>query len=195
VILDRVDDFGIGDGREVRPIFFAEHEAQVSRHDGARGFTVAHHQFVAEDGAIADQHRIDQFLLAQGRIQMRAIDAKCCVEARHMRAMDVVLDVRVADACQQLRVRFERVVGFDERLQGCLPIAGQLLRHVEIDVALGEVPVGEMLAHRRHIVGKRLCLLVRVQEDETAPRLHPHFGQVEPFGRHMRKVPRARHPL
>ena len=70
-------------------------------------------------------------------------------------AIRVVLDVRVANASHQLRMRFQDMV----RLQKCflrsLPVARQVLRHVQLDVALVHAPIRKVLRQHSQVIRER----------------------------------------
>ncbi len=87
------------------------------------------------------------------------------------------------------------VVRLAERLLGDLPVAGQYLLHMTLDVAVFEIPALEVLRKVAHEVGERARVGVGVDEHETAPRVDLRLWQSELVGCYVLEVPPGRHGL
>ncbi|MNZ92185.1 hypothetical protein D3C78_1112000 [compost metagenome] len=139
------------------------------------------------------QQRIEQLLLGEGFLEVRAGEADQVDEARYRVAVDVVLGIGITDGQHTLGMGFQHMEGFQEGFQTGLPVGRQQLAHVQGDELIGEIPLGEMLGKDVQMLGQRCGIWVEVDEDEAAPGLDLELRQAEALILHVREVPATGH--
>ena len=137
-------------------------------------------------GEIGEQLLFGALDRSQGALETDRVD-----EPAHVGFEDVVLRCHLV-AQLAARMRLAHVVGLQERLHRCLPVARQPLADVGLDVAVLEIEHGEVVGKHAEVLLQRLRLLVEVDPDETGEDTHGHLGQVMRVAADVREVPSVR---